>query len=310
MLIYKIIENIITRFLIYNISKMILLITMLLISLYRSYFPKYQTINIVANKQMLHIFNNYNFTKYCERSSIYHCGSLTVCLNTYITGRFFNNFYGNIIPSRRSYFNDTEYSMCGYITYNFEYTTENICDKNTVNEYIYYNSYRGITLELDISKSKHTFQQYYTKLTKRIKHKKVNNVIKNINNKKLCVRLVETCKTMENYQLKNNYFPGTIYIVVNNVSYIHGLATKVKKSIILVDAQEIDSTFYSQYIDVFLHYVVVINYNLIANSNFYNLLNLAKYTDNCVLIVHIEDLEQVKGAKLLNYMTGYTILKT
>jgi hypothetical protein len=285
---------------------------MLLISLYRSYFPKYQTINIVTNKRMLHIFNNYNFTKYCERPSIFNCGSLTVCLNNYITGKLFNYFYINFIPTRRSYFNDTEHSMYGYITYNSEYTLEKIYNRGTSYEYINYNSYRGITLELDTNKSKYTFKQYYAKLAYLKNYDfNNNNITTRLNNKQCRLPFKLKYHKEYKYQLVSNYFPGAIYTVVNNYDYIYNLATKVQKPIYLIKSIDINYLLNDGIHHILRCYICVVNYSddLINNDEFYLLLDIAQHSENCILIIHVESFEVLKESKLLNYVNCYAYLQ-
>jgi hypothetical protein len=279
----------------------------IIISFYKSYFKRYQTI-IVNDAHMLRFLNKYDFNKYLVSESVYSYGNLQASFDQYIIaniikGSWFSNTDINVQPLNKSYFNDTKYNMHGYITHHCEYLTK------YVNFTHLYTSYKGLIFHLDTLKSKLTFSEYFRKIRQDL-YKQRKLIIRNyIKGGLVNDSLLKVKNMREKYQVTNNYFPGTIFILVGDLDYVYGLATVINKSVMFVDAHAIYSLNIGKKSNVLHDYIIVINNvgPLLDEEYFYCLLSLASHTENCVLVVRVRNYEEVKSTKLLNYITGYTV---
>jgi hypothetical protein len=286
---------------------MMFVIYLFILSLYRKYYNRYQTIKI-SDTEMLEVLNEYDFTKYCINESTFNCGSLATCFNKYIVkSNIFPNDINMFIPFKKSYFHDTEYNMYGYITYHDEYLSEKYIEVINVN---FYDVNREITLQLDTTKSRYTFKQYYDILAKNQQYHDGrlfsfigNRVISSIFNPQVPQNIIG--------KYKDAYFPGNVHISIGGANYLRNLASETKRSICLLDLNAIKANLRNPTFGVERETIFAINYSkdLLQYDSFYEILNFAKYAEDCIFVIFVENYNDIKGTKVMDYITNYVIYK-
>jgi hypothetical protein len=287
----------------------ILYIFNIIISMYKSHFKQYQTV-IINDAVILSTLNKYDFSKYLVNESAYEYGNIQASFIRYVFLNFkktylYNNHDYKFIPLRKSYFYDTKYNMCGYITYGNEYIVQARClDVYTLN--------KEITLHLDIKKSKYTFVEYLAKIRQDILESRSYITSCHVNDRPIFYKYCEVKMISGVHQTANNYFPGTIYILVGDIycNYIYSLANLVHKPTMFVDIKTIN-IWIERNTDLVRSNIIIVNdfNSLVDNKQFYYTLNLIRYIENSITIIHVENYNEVEGTKVLEFMTGYTMHK-
>jgi len=215
------------------------------------------------------------------------------------------NDASTFIPFKKSYFHDTEHDMYGYITYHDEYFSEENIEDLNINTY---DINREITLQLDISKCKYTFKEYYDKLTitqrnsVRLYNLFVDDYIERT------IKLKTQQNIMDDYV--STYFPGNVHISIGNINYLINLANKTRQPLHFINS-EVMRIWYFSIFNELKDSINVINYNkdLLQHENFFKILDLARYSQDCVLAIHVENYNDIKGTKVMDYITNYVVYK-